>query len=206
MPFLHPPRPLAVLASMLAAAGTVLAVAACSHITPLGADPAAASPAVPVPSQHLRSPFVLEAVRTQSPGPGGECPAGTVALSGGPGQCYGQVGTPITIASAYVGSVVTGTLHFPPGQYGFWVWLPAADLPTLHAITTAAVDAQGFLDISIAGRTWLLPRVMQPFAGPLEMTLPSRNQVLLLHRLLAPPLVAHIQRVLDSPAPPAVTS
>jgi hypothetical protein len=185
MPFQHPPRPRSVLASVLAAAGVVLAVASCTTITPLGPSgpSSVAPPAVPPPP--LRSPFILEAVRIQAPASGG-CPSGSVALSGGPGQCYRQLGAPVTITSAYVGSVVTGTSHIPPGQYGFWVTLAAADLPALHALTTAAYDAQGFLDISVAGQTWLLPRVRQPFTGPLEMVLPAKDQVLLLHRLLFP--------------------
>lgn len=191
MPFQHPLRSPSVLASVLAAAGIVLAVASCSHITPLGPSGPASVPPPAVPPPPLRSPFVLEAVRIQALAPGGGCPAGSVALSGGPGQCYRQLRTPVTITSAYVGPVVTGTPAIPAGQYGFWVTLPAADLPALHALTTAAYDAQGFLDISVAGQTWLLPQVRQPFTGPLEMVLPTKNQVLLLHRLLFPAPVAH---------------
>ena len=198
MPFQHPPRPPSVLASVLAAAGIALAVASCSNITPLGPSgpSSVAPPAVPPPP--LRSPFILEAVRIQASASAGGCPSGSVALSGGPGQCYRQLGRPVTITSAYVGSVVTGTSHIPPGQYGFWVTLPAADLPALHALTTAAYDTQGFLDISVAGQTWLLPRVRQPFTGPLEMVLPTKDQVLLLHRLLFPGPVAQSVPVVTS--------
>ncbi|MFZ0190237.1 MAG: hypothetical protein WAL72_25235 [Streptosporangiaceae bacterium] len=199
MPFQNPPRPPSVLASVLAAAGIVLAVASCSTITPLGPSgpSSVAPPAVPPPP--LRSPFILEAVRIQASASAGGCPSGSVALSGGPGQCYRQLGTPVTITSAYVGSVVTGTSRIPPGQYGFWVTLPAADLPALHALTTAAYDAQGFLGISVAGQTWLLPRVRAPFTGPLEMVLPAKDQVLLLHRLLFPSPVAHVATAVASP-------
>ena len=199
MPFQHPPRPPSVLASVLAAAGIALAVASCSNITPLGPSgpSSVAPPAVPPPP--LRSPFILEAVRIQASASAGGCPSGSVALSGGPGQCYRQLGRPVTITSAYVGSVVTGTSHIPPGQYGFWVTLPAADLPALHALTTAAYDTQGFLDISVAGQTWLLPRVRQPFTGPLEMVLPAKDQVLLLHRLLFPSPVAQAATAAASP-------
>ena len=198
MPFQHPRLP-SVLASVLAAAGIVLAVTSCGNITPLGPSgpSSVAPPAVPPPP--LRSPFILEAVRIQAPTSAGGCPSGSVALSGGPGQCYGQLGTPVTITSAFVGSVVTGTHHIPPGLYGFWVTLPAADLPALHALTTAAYDAQGFLDISVAGQTWLLPRVRQPFTGPLEMVLPAKDQVLLLHRLLFPSPVAQPAPAVTSP-------
>ena len=193
-----PPRLPNALASVLAAAGIVLAVASCGNIAPLGPSgpSSVAPPAVPPPP--LRSPFILEAVRIQAPTSAGACPSGSVALSGGPGQCYGQLGTPVTITSAFVGSVVTGTHHIPPGQYGFWVTLPAADLPALHALTTAAYNAQGFLDISVAGQTWLLPRVRAPFTGPLEMVLPTKDQVLLLHRLLFPGPVAQSVPVVTS--------
>jgi hypothetical protein len=185
MPFQPALRPPSVLASVLAAAGIALTAASCGHIAPLGPDPApAATPAVP--PEHLRTPFVLAAVRIQPPAIIGGCPVSPVALSGGPGQCYRQLGTPMTITYGYVSQVVTDTSHIPPGQYGFWLGLPAADRPALHALTTAAAHAQGFLDISVAGRTWLLPRVLEPFTGPLEIVFPSRNQVFQLHSLLFP--------------------
>jgi hypothetical protein len=49
-----------------------------------------------------------------------------------------------------------------------------------------AADAHGHLTIGVAGRTWLLPTVLQPFTSPLEIALPSRNQTLQLHSLLVP--------------------
>ena len=198
MPF-QPPRLASAAASVLAAAGIMLAVARGGNIAPLGPSgpSSVAPPAVPPPP--LRSPFILEAVRIQAPTAADGCPSGSVALSGGPGQCYRQLGTPVTITSAYVGSVVTGTARIPPGQYGFWVTLPAADLPALHALTTAAFNAQGFLGISVAGQTWLLPRVRAPFTGPLEMVLPAKDQVLLLHRLLFPGPVSQPVTAVVSP-------
>ena len=48
------PRSSSVLASVLAAAGIVLTVASCSHVTPLGPTPP--------PPRHLGSPIVLRAV------------------------------------------------------------------------------------------------------------------------------------------------
>jgi hypothetical protein len=179
MPHKRPRLPSA-LASVLAA-GLMLAVASCSHITPLG--PAATTPQ----PRHLRSPFVLEAVRIQPPSPAGGCPAGSVALSGGPGQCYRKLGTPVTITSAAISSHLPTP---PPGQqtppYGFIVTVPAANQAALTAVTTTAANAHGYLSISVAGRTWLLPRVLQPFTGPnMEITFPSRNQVLQLQRILA---------------------
>lgn len=181
MPFHRWPRPSFVLASMLAA-GLILTVASCSHITPIG--PAATAPQ----PRHLRSPFVLEAVRSQPSSPAGGCPAGSVALSGGPGQCYRKFGTPVTITSAAVSSHLPTP---PPGQetpqYGFIITVPAADQAALTAVTTTAANAHGYLSISVGGRTWLLARVLQPFTSPhFEITFPSRNQVLQLQRLLVP--------------------
>jgi hypothetical protein len=179
MPIQPRTRPPSVLASLLAA-GLMLTVASCSHITPIG--PTAATPQ----PRHLRSPFVLEALRLQPATPAGGCPAGSVALSGGPGQCYHKLGTPVTITSATVSSHLPAP---PPGQkthqYGFVITVPADDQAALTGVTTTAADAHGYLSISVAGRAWLLSRVLQPFTGPnMEITFPSRNQVLQLHRLL----------------------
>ena len=182
MPFQLPPRPACVLASVLAA-GLVLTVAGCSHITPLGPTP-------PQPSQ-LRSPFALEAMGIQGPTPAGGCPAGSVALSGGPGQCYRKLGTPATFTSAAISQVSAqsppegGTPGNPP-QDGFTITLPAAEVPALTAVTTTAADAHGYLGITVAGRTWLLPQVLQPFPGPgFQVFMQSNNQVLQLQRILA---------------------
>jgi hypothetical protein len=203
MPFQSPPRPLSVLASVLAAAAVVLTVAGCAgHITPLGPDQTArprsvsqAGPpiAMPVRPIRLRSPFVLEAMRVQPPTAAGGCPAGSAALSGGPGRCYRKLGTPATITSAAVSSVFSYRPPTPPGQqpgpltYSFVMAVPAADQAALTAVTTTAADARGYLSISVAGRTWLLPRVLQPFTHPqLQISLPSRNQTLQLQRTLTP--------------------
>jgi len=180
MPFQRPPRSSSVLASVLAA-GLMLTVASCSHVTPLG--PGASMPQ----PHHLRSPIVLEAMRSQPPTAAGGCPAGSVALSGGPGQCYRKLGTPVTITSAAVSSHLPPP---PPGQpvpYGFVITVPAADQAALTAVTTTAADAHGYLSIRVADRTWLLPRVLQPFTSPhLEIAFPSRNQTRQLQRLLVP--------------------
>jgi hypothetical protein len=197
MPFQPPPRLSSVLASVLAA-GLMVTVASCSNDTPAPVahvlTPVPAGHAGTQPPPHLRSPFVLGAVRIQPPTGAGGCPAGSVALSGGPGQCYRRLGTPVTITSAIVGPVITDALHFR-GLYGFWIVLPAADVAALQAITTTAADAHANLDISVAGRGWLLPIPGRPFTnGQIEIFLPSRNnslpsrndQVLELHRILAP--------------------
>jgi hypothetical protein len=173
-----------VVATVLAA-GLMLTVASCGHDNP-------------APVAHVltpaRSPFVLKAVRVQPATGAGGCPAGSAALSGGPGQCYGQLGTPVTITSAAVGPVITDALHFQ-GLYGFWIVLPAADVAALQEITATAAGAHANLAISVAGRGWLLPIPGKPFTnGQLEIfapslnnPLPSRNsQVLELHRMLVP--------------------
>ena len=133
-----PAPPAAVLASVLAA-GVMLTVAGCSHITPLGPDPAA----MPQP-HHLRSPFILQDMRIQPPAPAGGCPAGWVTLSGA-GQPRpvlphdrhagndhlrsGFPGRPVPAAPA------PGT-EAAPVQYGFSITVPAADVPALTAVTT----------------------------------------------------------------------
>ena len=89
------PRPLlpSALASVLAAAGIVLAVASCTgHITPLGPDQAATLPQ----PHHLRSPLILQDMRTQGPRPVGSvgCPAGWVTVSGGPASATARPARP----------------------------------------------------------------------------------------------------------------
>ena len=190
MAFHRPPSPGSILACALAT-GIVLTGAGCSHapLGPAAGRPAATphpvaepGPVLPQP-QHLRSPFVLQAVRVVPPMRAGGCPAGSTALSRVPGVCYRKLGTPMTVTSASVSALTT----LPPaGQYGFLIQLPAADLSAQKAITTTATYADAGLAISAAGDTWLFPQVLRPFTGPLEIILPHRNQVLLLHRLLAP--------------------
>jgi hypothetical protein len=184
MPFRPPPRPSSVLASMLAA-GLMLSVASCSHLTPLG--PAADMPQL----RHLRSPMVLQAMRVQNPTPAGGCPAGFTKLSA-PGQspaCYRPLGAPVTITSAAVSLGPTAgpasPPNAPPSAYGLLIALPAADRAELTAVTTQAYDSQGAVDISVAGKTWALPMTLAPIThGQFTIMLPSRNEVLQLQRLL----------------------
>ena len=64
--------------------------------------------------------------------------------------------------------------------------LPAAC--PLKAISTTAYDAEGYLDVSVARKTWLIAKVLQPFTdGQFEIVVPSRNQADQLRRLLIPP-------------------
>jgi len=203
----HPQRPLPVLASALAAAGVVFAVAGCAgHITPLGPDQAATMPQ----PHHLRSPLILQDMRTQGlVGRVGQplgCPAGWVMLAGGPGQpgqCYRQTGTPVTITSAAVSPVFPFRPPTPPGQqappvqYGFSITVPAADVPALATVLPTAAGSPGpptasaitsatpIPAISVAGRTWILLGYSAPEGRKFDVTLPSRNQALQLQRILA---------------------
>jgi hypothetical protein len=106
-------------------------------------------------------PFTLEAMGIQNPTPTGGCPAGSVALSGSPGQCYRELGTPVTFTSAAISQVsAIPQNHASPPLYGFTITLPTADVPALTGVTTTAADARGHDHLGITGadRTWLLPR------------------------------------------------
>lgn len=208
----RPLRPLAVLASALAAAGTALAVAGCSGVTPLGPEPAPVS--LP-PVRQLGSPIIMQVLRSQPPAPSGRCPAGSIALfgsepnvpraavapgspvpAGSPGPpgvaCYRPTGRPITITSAAVSSVAT----YPPppsepngpADYGFVVAFPTPDVAALTAIIRRAYDARDAIGVSVAGKLWQAPQVLRPFSGRgAQISLFSRAQALRLHRLLVPP-------------------
>jgi hypothetical protein len=202
MPFQPPPRLSSVLASVLAA-GLMLTAASCSHLTPLGPDPAATLPQ----PHHLRSPFVLQVMRVPSSAPVGSCPAGYVMLPGGgnPGTCYRTTGTKVTITSAAASPVSPFQPPPPPGQqavpvqYVFWITVPAADAQALTAVTTTVTGPQpppggppttgpatSALFIRMDGRTWALVGFATRFAGrQLEVALPSKNQALQLQRQLA---------------------
>ena len=201
MPYQRP-RPPSALASVLAAAGIVLAVASCTgQITPLGPDRAATMPQ----PHHLRSPLILQAMRTQGlVAPPGGCPAGWVTLSGGAGACYRKTGTPVTITSAAVSPIFSFRPPTPPGQqappvqYGVSITVPAADVPALAAVLPTAPEPPGpptasavtsatpIPTISVAGRTWILLGYATPSAsGEFDVTLSTRNQALQLHRMLA---------------------
>jgi hypothetical protein len=181
-----PPRRSSVLASVLAA-GFMLAVAACSHITPLGPTPQAhpaapvAAPAVAVPPQRLRAPIVLQAVLVQKPTAAGSCPAGYASLSGGTPGCYRKTGTPVTFTSAAISSAVQSGLA--PGQpngqpgYGVLVSLPAIDAQALQIVTTTAYNANGAVAISVAGKVWSVQMALQPLtSGQLQISVSSKNQ------------------------------
>ena len=139
MPFQRPPRPLSVLASALAAAGLVLAVAGCSHITPLGPDPAPVS--LP-PARELGSPIIMQVMRSQPPTPAGECPAGSVALFGSePNVPRAAAALPRPVLAG-TGSTATphrGHAATPPApSAGVACYLPVG---TPVTITSAAVSS-----------------------------------------------------------------
>jgi hypothetical protein len=203
MPFKLRPRLSTATASGLAA-GLMLTLASCSHVTPLGPDPATSMPQ----PHHLRSPLVLQVVRLPQSAPVGGCPAGYRTLSGGgsPGMCYRKTGRSVTITSAAVSPVSPFRPPAPPGQqavpvqYVFWITVPAADAAALTAVTTtvtgpqrpqqgpptATAAATSALTISVAGRTWGLVGFATRFSGrEIEVALPSRNQALQLQRMLA---------------------
>lgn len=179
-------------------AGIVLAVAGCTSHPVATATPAATAPQPPaaVPQlHHLGSPIVLAAMLSQRRAPAGGCPAGSVALSApgaDPGQCYRQLGKPVTITSAAVSlqqlANAAGQQAGPSGAYALLIILPPADVAALTAITTKASDSRGYVDISVAGKTWSLPEALAPLTGGrFQIVLPSRNQALQLQRILVPP-------------------
>lgn len=193
MPFQLPPRLSSILASVLAA-GLMLTAAGCAgQITPLG-------PGTPPAPHRLRSPITLQALRAQPPKPAGGCPAGSAALPGGLGQCYRKLGAPVTFTSAAVAvaTLTRAQVKTPSGQppgpassgppsYGFTVALPVSDTAALTTVTTTAADAHGYLAVSVGGRTWCLPKVLQPFTHPqFQIFLPNGNQSRQLRRLLVP--------------------
>jgi hypothetical protein len=212
MPFQRPTRPLSVLASALAAVGLVLAAAGCSHITPLGPDPAPVS--LP-PARDLGSPITMQVMRSQPPTPAGQCPAGSITLFGSepdvpramtvqvrgstatpatpppPGAgvaCYLPVGTPVTVTSAAVSAVTAYPHQTGPTAYGFVVAFPAADVTALTAAITQAYDSGDALGMSVAGKLWQAPQTRQKINAlrAEQINLLSREQALQLYRLLVP--------------------
>jgi hypothetical protein len=199
MPFQPSRRLPPVLASVLAAAGLVLGVVGCSHITPLGPGP---TPVAVPPPRHLGSPIIVQVMRSHPPTATGGCPAGWVAVSLPPGApvmpCYRPAGTAVTITSAGVSSVSMYRPSPPPGQsaqsaqptqYAFWVALPAADVAAVTAVMTHAADAGDAVGVSVAGKLWQAPQIRKPFEPPgrlLQIALFSRSLALELHRILVP--------------------
>lgn len=161
MPFQPRPRLPSVLASVLAA-GLMITMTGCTgHLTPVG-------PGTPPQPHHLRSPIVLQAVRIQPPKQqAGAGPA--QSRSPGAGQCYRKLDRPVTLTSAAVSTLISVQPATPSGPAAgprpgvFMVALPGFDAAALTAVTTTATDAHGYLALTVAGRTWLLPKVLAPF-------------------------------------------
>jgi hypothetical protein len=137
MPCQPLPRPLSVLASALTAAGLVLAVAGCSHITPLGPDPAPVS--LP-PARDLGSPIIMQMMRSQPPTPTGECPAGSIALFGSePNVLRAGVASsrPVQVGSGSTATLAATPATPPAPPAGVACYRPAG---TPVTITSAAVS------------------------------------------------------------------
>ena len=188
------PRPSSVLASVLAAAGMVLTVTSCSHLTPFGPGP---DRTTPPPPRHLASPIILQVVRSEPSGGPSECPAGSVAVSAPPGApglgCYRPVGAPVTITTAGISPVFTERPTRPPGQpaqptqYGFMVAVPPAEVAAVTALIRKAYDSRDALGVTAAGRLWEAPQIAAPFPGRwLQIAFLTKNQALQLHRILVP--------------------
>jgi hypothetical protein len=139
MPFQCPPRPLPVLASALAAAGILLAVAGCGSITPLGPDPA---PVNLPPARDLGSPITMQIMRSQPPTPTGRCPAGSIGLFGSqpnvPRAAVALAG-PGHVRHVKGSTAATAPTAAPPARpAGVACYLPAGRPVT---ITSAAVSS-----------------------------------------------------------------
>jgi len=137
MPFQRPPGSLSVLASALSAACLILAVAGCSNVTPLGPDP---SPASLPPARQLGSPIIMRVMRSQSPTPTGQCPAGSVALFGSePNVPRAALATsrPVPVGAGSAAATPPATPPPPPPSAGVACYRPAG---TPVTITSAAVS------------------------------------------------------------------
>ena len=137
MPF---QRPLSGLASALAAVGLVLAVAGCSHVTPLGPDPAPVS--LP-PAHQLGSPISVQVIRSQPPTAAGRCPAGSVDLFGlqpnVPRVSVAQALLPRPVQGSTATAAPTATLATPATPpVGVACYLPVGRPVT---VTSAAVSS-----------------------------------------------------------------
>jgi hypothetical protein len=208
MPLLRSSRRSSAAAGLLAA-GLLLAMAGCSGVAPLGpAPPPPRRLGSPIVLQAMRGQAATPTggcpagYLAFSPAPGDGFGSTPVSPSPGPPSpptasqapataCYRGLGRPVSITSAAVLPVSVFRPPAPPGggavptEYGVRIVLPAAGAATMTAVTTTAFDAQGYLDISVSGKVWLVPQVQQPFTN-FEIFLPSRDQALRLRGLLVP--------------------
>jgi hypothetical protein len=154
---------------------------------PAGGGPSVTAGAVPVGRPHRVVPQGASA----SPSPAASPTPSQPSAEPAPTPCYRPAGTPVTITSAAVSSVLT--YRPPPGEakgpdlYGFIVDVPGADIAAVTAVIRQAHDTGSAVGISVAGRLWQAPQVRQPFPGQrLQITLLSKNQARQLYRILVP--------------------
>jgi hypothetical protein len=195
---------------MPAAAGIVLVLAGCGHITPLAQtqEPQQTMQSTPVGAPvrvgtmqiyKLGSPIILQVLHSQSPAAAGGCPAGLLEVSLPPGAapmpCYRPAGSPVAIISAAISPVVTyhpapapGQQAQPAASYGFMVGVPGAQVAAVTALITQAYRSHDALGVSVHGTLWEAPQVVQPFPGQqLQIALLTMSQAVQLHSLLVAP-------------------
>ena len=126
---------------------------------PAGGGPSVAAGAVPVGPPRRVVPQGASA--SPAPPPPAASPAPPPPPA--PTPCYRPAGTPVTITSAAVSSVLT--YRPPPGQakgpdlYGFIVAVPGADVAAVTAVIRQAYDTGSAVGISVAGKLWQAPQV-----------------------------------------------
>jgi hypothetical protein len=181
-----------------ALAGLMLAAAGCSQALPL--RPTASPPPTPV---KLASSIVMQPGTTDPGASVGDCPAGSVALSGPgaigavpdgtspstpDGVCFHTLGQALTFTSAGVTVYEQPAQTQPVALPAIWtvaVNLPAAEAAALTSITTKLVGTQDQLAIIIGGQTWGMPMTLQPLNhGEFVISAQSKNQALQLQRQL----------------------
>jgi hypothetical protein len=205
--FTAAPRAWSILASVPAAAGIVLVLAGCGHITPLAQtqEPQQTVQSTPVGEPvrvgttqiyKLASPIILQVMHSQSPATAGGCMAGSVEVSLPPGAvpmpCYRPAGTPVTITTAGISPVGTirpapapGQQAQPAASYGFMVSVPPPEAAAVTALITRAYDSRGALGVTVGGILWEAPQVLQLFtAQQMQIALPTLGQARQLHDLL----------------------
>src|SRR5580700_10837338 len=157
---------------------------------PAGGGPSVTAGAVPVGRPRRVVPQGASA-SPASPPPAASPASPPPSTAPAPTPCYRPAGTPVTITSAAVSSVLT--YRPPPGEakgpdlYGFIVAVPGADVTAVTAVIRQAYDTGSAVGISVAGKLWQAPQVRTPFPGQhLQITLLSRNPARQLHRILVP--------------------
>jgi hypothetical protein len=157
---------------------------------PAGGGPSVAVGAVPVGRPRRVVPQGTSAPPAPLPPAASPAPLPPAAAAA-PTPCYRPSGTPVTITSAAVSSVLT--YRPPPGQpkgpdlYGFIVAVPGADVAAVTAVIRQAYHLGGAVGISVAGKLWQAPQVQAPFPGQrLQITLLSKVQARQLHHILIP--------------------